>query len=275
MPTLAGAQNLNIPKGVFTDVARDQFIFNLNQSHSPLGPLFSVSNVISSMAAHAKASQEQIKALAASIEALLKMLETEYHAGRLLETQSSVALESLQRYRRHCNSVEMLLIAVRTAYWERYLSLSRSRRQINSWNHYWRKRNAMYRSNPIIIKSKHMLPRSRYALLARLAYHVWSYIFDAQISALLNIQDWLSRNDKAREEDQKTLYALLNDLQSNQSRLEEMFGVYLWNLYSWMTPNMFGGTRCTKGKPYGDDGFTSKENRRTTADGQRAQFYFA
>jgi len=98
MPTLAGAQNAAISKSILNDVAQNQYNFHLNQSPSPLVPLFSVANVISSMVPEVKASKEQIKALATSIDTLLKMLDTEYQSGRLLETQSSVSLESLQRH---------------------------------------------------------------------------------------------------------------------------------------------------------------------------------
>jgi len=49
------------------------------------------------MAPQVRASQRQIKALAASIQMLLNTLDTKYHAEWLLESQS-VALESLLQY---------------------------------------------------------------------------------------------------------------------------------------------------------------------------------
>jgi 2'-5' RNA ligase len=40
-----------------------------------------------------------------------------------------------------------------------------------------------------------------------------------QISALLNIQSWQSRNDKAREDDQRNLDSRLSQLEANQDQL--------------------------------------------------------
>ena len=87
----------------------------------------------------------------------------------------------------------------------------------------------MHRSNPITIKSKHLSPHSRYVFFRTVDYHIHMY-FGTQISALINIQDWVSRNDKARQEDQKVLYDLLTDLQSNQNSLRAMFCLWLWKL---------------------------------------------
>jgi len=46
---------------------------------------------------------------------------------------------------------------------------------------------------------------------------------DTQISALVNIQEWQRQNDTARQADQKALDDRLTHLESNQSRLAEMF----------------------------------------------------
>jgi len=125
------------------------------------------------------------------------VLETEYHAGRLLETQSSVALESLQR----------LL------------------KEISQFVH--KQTTNKFLKSLLTKEERHVQIESYY-------HQIETHAASFQISALLNIQDWLSRNDKAREEDQKTLYALLNDLQSNQSRLEEMFDAQKESLMAMM-----------------------------------------
>ena len=45
-----------------------------------------------------------------------------------------------------------------------------------------------------------------------------------KISALINIQDWQLKQEKGRAVDQEHLYRRLNDLESNQYRLEEVLG---------------------------------------------------
>lgn len=51
------------------------------------------------------------------------------------------------------------------------------------------------------------------------------FILDSQVTSLVNALDWRKRNDKARLEDQRILHDRLNDLESNQSHLKELFSM--------------------------------------------------
>jgi hypothetical protein len=54
----------------------------------------------------------------------------------------------------------------------------------------------------------------------------------------VNIDVWQQRNCKAREEDQKALHDRLDELESNQDRLAEMFSMYPCKLYLRMAYNV-------------------------------------
>jgi hypothetical protein len=50
--------------------------------------------------------------------------------------------------------------------------------------------------------------------------------FDAQISSLVNTQEWQRQNDEARLKDQRNLHNRLSELESNLSDLKEMFSMF-------------------------------------------------
>jgi hypothetical protein len=88
-------QNFKVSGGTFSDVGQNQNIYNMQTA------LF-IGDSISSRVQQAKShgSQEQLQALSASINTLLSTLDTEYIAGRLLEsnTSDSDALKNLNLY---------------------------------------------------------------------------------------------------------------------------------------------------------------------------------
>lgn len=95
----AGAQNADASKSTFNDVRRNQINVGTIQLASPsLVTASSIINFAASMAQNVQASRQQIAALVSSIETLLKTLDAEYLAGRLLASQTSVALENLNQY---------------------------------------------------------------------------------------------------------------------------------------------------------------------------------
>jgi hypothetical protein len=93
------AHNVDISEGVVNDVGNDQYncIFQL----APLESAFSTAGDISSLVQRVEGSREQLQALAASINTLLRTIDSEYCAGRLLEANTSLALEHLAVYVRH------------------------------------------------------------------------------------------------------------------------------------------------------------------------------
>ena len=105
-------------KSIFNDVGQNQYnIGKIQLASSPcLAPAFSVARFISSMAEQVRASREQVVALAASINTLLKTLDAEYHAKRLLEDQTSLALKNLTECVDKCASKEPAAYLCRIAY---------------------------------------------------------------------------------------------------------------------------------------------------------------
>jgi hypothetical protein len=96
-----GAQAISYAsKGTFNEVGRNQYNIQLaaSPSHSSLIPAFHLASYISSIGQQTQASQRQIQALSAYIETLLITLDDGYRSGRLLESRTSVALDSLHEY---------------------------------------------------------------------------------------------------------------------------------------------------------------------------------
>lgn len=87
MKSTDGAHNRT---DMFTD---DQYDY-----HRCLEPAFSTADVISSLAQQVEIYREQLRVLAACIDAMLKRLNTEYHLGRLSENDTSMAIEDLNRF---------------------------------------------------------------------------------------------------------------------------------------------------------------------------------
>jgi hypothetical protein len=110
------ATGVDASKSIFNDVGQNQYnIGQIQLAASPcLAPAFSVATFISSMAQQVRASREQVVALAASINTLLKTLDAEYHAERLLEDQTSSALKNLTEYVDNALQRNPLLISVET-----------------------------------------------------------------------------------------------------------------------------------------------------------------
>lgn len=98
----AGSQNADATKGMFNDIGQNQYNIGniqLAAASSPgLESAFSLANYISSMVQQVQTSREQITVLVASINTLLMTLDAEYHAKRLLEAQSALALQNLNEY---------------------------------------------------------------------------------------------------------------------------------------------------------------------------------
>jgi hypothetical protein len=89
----AGAHNADASHGTFNDVGQSQFnncVF--------LASAFSAAKDISCLVPQVEGSREQLQVLATSIETLLRTLDAEYSAGRLLETNTSLALHNLTVY---------------------------------------------------------------------------------------------------------------------------------------------------------------------------------
>jgi hypothetical protein len=84
-------QNFEVSGGIFNDVGQNQTIYNIQAA-------LSTASIISSMVQQAESSREQLQALGTSINALLSTLDTEYRAGRLLESNTSDALKNLNSY---------------------------------------------------------------------------------------------------------------------------------------------------------------------------------
>jgi hypothetical protein len=93
----AGASKAHIFDSTFNDIGKNQYNFNIGCAPC-LSPSFSLATFITSMVEQVQSSPEQIKALLSAIDTLLKTLDAEYKAGRLLEAHTSVALDSLQTY---------------------------------------------------------------------------------------------------------------------------------------------------------------------------------
>jgi hypothetical protein len=98
----AGTQNADASGSTFNEVGQSQFNIQVGKIHLArshcLAPAFSSATLISSMVREVQANREQITALAASINTLLMTLDAEYHAGRLLEAQTTKALQNLNEY---------------------------------------------------------------------------------------------------------------------------------------------------------------------------------
>jgi len=96
-----GTHHADASGSTFNEVGQSQFNIQVGTILSPspcLAPAFSSATLISSMVQEVQANREQITALAASIDTLLMTLDAEYHAGRLLEAQTTMALQNLNEY---------------------------------------------------------------------------------------------------------------------------------------------------------------------------------
>jgi hypothetical protein len=96
----AGALHANASKSTFNDVGQNQFNVGTIEigSAACLAPAFSLATFISSMVQQVQSNRQQIAALVASVNTLLKTLDAEYSSGRLLDSKTSVALENLHKY---------------------------------------------------------------------------------------------------------------------------------------------------------------------------------
>lgn len=97
---LAGAQNADVSKSTFNDVRQNQYnVGTIQLASSPcLANAISEATFTASIVKQVQASREQIAGLASYIELLLTTLDAEYLAGRLLESKTSAALETLNQY---------------------------------------------------------------------------------------------------------------------------------------------------------------------------------
>lgn len=91
-----GAHYANAANGTFNDVRRDQYNVQIQISSLPhLAQSCSSAQLISSMVARVDIDREQMQVLSNSVNTLLRALDVEYSAGRLVESATSVALEGL------------------------------------------------------------------------------------------------------------------------------------------------------------------------------------
>jgi hypothetical protein len=96
----AGALNADASKSTFNDVRQNQYnVGTIQLSSSPsLTSAFTIANVTASMVQHVQESRQQIAALVSYVDTLLKIIDAEFAAGRLLASQTSAALEHLNQY---------------------------------------------------------------------------------------------------------------------------------------------------------------------------------
>jgi hypothetical protein len=98
---LAGSNNTHAPNATFNDVAQNQYNFQTTNIQlalpAILGQAVSSAKFIASTIPHININQEQIKALSFSISTLLRALDAEYSAGRLLHSFTSAALDKLNK----------------------------------------------------------------------------------------------------------------------------------------------------------------------------------
>jgi len=93
------AQHVDAPRSTFSNVGQNQY----NVGTIQLAPAFSAATFIASMVQQVQSCRQQIAALVSSIDTLLKTLDAEYLAGRLLVPQTSGTLQNLNKYvNTHC-----------------------------------------------------------------------------------------------------------------------------------------------------------------------------
>lgn len=99
MPAFTGAHHANASDATFNDVGQNQYNLHTTNiqisSSARLAQAFSSAQLISSMVSHVEMEREQMKVLANSVNTLLRTLDAEYSAGRLIETTTSAALDGL------------------------------------------------------------------------------------------------------------------------------------------------------------------------------------
>ncbi|KIM82420.1 hypothetical protein PILCRDRAFT_461876 [Piloderma croceum F 1598] len=149
-----------------------------------LAPAFSIFKFIWSTVDQVQASKQQLEVLAQSLAQLLKALNGEYRAGRLLQARTSTSLADLSR-----------LLKEISAFVQREAS----------------------RGFLKLLFTKDQ----RIAQIE--AYHrrITTSIESFQISALLDIHAWQKKNVNARTADQRALNERLLHLETNQQRLME------------------------------------------------------
>lgn len=95
----ASAHNVDASKCMFNDVRQNQYnVGTIQLASSCLSPAFTMATFVASMVQQVQASRKQTASLVYSVGILLKTLDAEYLAGRLLVSQTSVALENLNQY---------------------------------------------------------------------------------------------------------------------------------------------------------------------------------
>ena len=94
-----GAQNADASNSTFNDVRQNQYnVGTIHLASSPcLTSAISEATFTASIVKQAQASREQMAELAFYVDVVLRTLDGEYLAGRLVESRTSAALENLNR----------------------------------------------------------------------------------------------------------------------------------------------------------------------------------
>jgi len=169
-------------------------------SFAPAPPLkiaFSLFRFIFQHVQRAQASKEQLVSLASTIAQLLLVLNGEYETGKLVEANTSAALNNL------CGLLSEIVEFVQKEDGREFLKL-------------------------IFTKD------TRIARIDGLHRKLGAAVDAFQISALLDVQKWQARNSRARVEDQQVLVRLLSDLQASQSWLAQLLAAREDNIMAMM-----------------------------------------
>ncbi|CAA7270611.1 unnamed protein product [Cyclocybe aegerita] len=185
LPTLFEHDSTLLPSTWMSNIV--QQCLNL-QPVPGLSFAFSIFQSIVLHVEEAQASQEQLNSLAQSVAILLQTLNKQFHAGKLGESAASTELADLNT-----------LLQDISAFVRKHASLSFF--QI------------------LFVKAQTVASIENYQ--ARLTATIAAF----QISALVNIQQWQERNDKARAKDRRSLNLRLNQLAADNLRLMEVLDI--------------------------------------------------
>ena len=190
-----------------------------------LAPAFSILRFICSSVEQAQASKQQLRALAQTIAQLLCTLNEEYHAGRLVEAKTLTSIANLDRF------VSLTLTRVPGSHW--HLSC----RLLDEISVFVQKEASRPFLMLLFTKGQRITQIEQYhgrlstAVTSFQASHHINYRFTSgrqrnrQISALVSIQAWQSRNDDARMVDQRALDERLARLETNHQQLKQALGL--------------------------------------------------
>ena len=198
---------------------------------SHLAPAFSTLRFIWSDAERAQVAKRQLRALTQSIAQFLDTLHTKHNAGRLLQVRTSVLLEDLCRFVNFSNTwginqyvhalrfLDAISVFVHKETQSSFLKLlfTKSRRisQIDSF----------YRQLVISAAS--------FEVCCTVLNAPCRYEWRHQISTLVDVIAWQTRNDDARAADQRVLDEMLFCLENNEQQLKETLSALCRRASQW------------------------------------------